>query len=63
MEILKQNQDKIDWRLLSRNPNIFEYDYYGMKKTRSKLTKDLMETMFHPRNIRKWKSWGFEEGL
>ena len=39
--------------MLSRNPNIFEYDYYRMKKTKSKLTKELMEFMFHPRNIRK----------
>ena len=63
IKLLEQNQNKIEWIIMSGNPNIFTYDYCRMKKIRSKLTKELMETMFHPRNIRKWKSWGFDEGL
>ena len=63
IELLKHNQDKIYWERLSKNTNMIEYDYYRMKKTRCKLTKELMEFMFHPKNIRKWKSWGFEEGI
>ena len=32
IEILKENQDKIDWWNISKNPNIFTYDYKKMKE-------------------------------
>ena len=31
-ELLKENQDKIDWYNISKNPNIFTYDYTQMKE-------------------------------
>ena len=32
IELLKENQDKIDWNELSSNPSIFTYDYDKIKK-------------------------------
>jgi len=48
--------------MLSSNPNIFTYDYTDMRMNMYKpdgIGKELMEKMFHPRNMSKWKSWGF----
>ena len=56
IELLKQNQDKIVWWVLSRNPNIFELDYHQMKKSHQNLTREIAEVVFHPRNILKWES-------
>jgi hypothetical protein len=51
IELLKKNQDKINWHHFSKNPNIFTYDY------------KLMSVIFHPENMNKWKDWGFMEHL
>ena len=32
IDLLKENQDKIDWPYLSTNLNIFTYDYTQMKE-------------------------------
>jgi hypothetical protein len=31
IQLLEKNLDKVNWRYLSKNPNIFEYDYKAMK--------------------------------
>ena len=36
MELLKENQNEIDWWCFSQNPNIFTYDYKLMKKKNEK---------------------------
>ena len=59
--LLEQNQDKIDWYRLSRNPAIFEYDYKGMKDAMYKgIKEDLVKNRFHPKNIPKFRDWGMD---
>jgi hypothetical protein len=63
IEILKENQNKINWFKFSKNPNIFTYDYIKMKETikKSGIVEELMSFIFHPKNMNKWKDWGFTE--
>ena len=48
---------------LSQNPNIFTYDYKLMKEKMKKsgIAEELMAYIFHPKNMDKWKDWGFME--
>ncbi len=63
IELLKENQDKIVWYCFSKNPNVFTYDYKLMKKNmkNSRIAEELMSVIFHPKNMKKWKDWGFSE--
>ena len=63
IELLKENQDKIDWWYFSQNSNIFTYDYKLMKEKmkNSGIAEELMSVIFHPKNMNKWKDWGFSE--
>jgi hypothetical protein len=63
MSLLKENQDKINWWNFSSNPNIFTYDYKTMKEKmkNSGIVEELMAFIFHPKNMNKWKDWGFSE--
>ena len=64
IHILENNLDKVDWDLLSRNPNIFEYDYKEIKDTmyaKDGFVEELMINRFHPNNMSKWHSWGFDD--
>jgi hypothetical protein len=45
---------------LSANPNIFVYDYQKMKEPKNQLHEDLIQTMFHPRNMERFDGWGFD---
>jgi hypothetical protein len=49
--LLKQNKDKIDWSYLSKNPNIFTYDYKKMKENmkNSGNAEELMSFIFYPK--------------
>ena len=60
--ILENNLDKVNWFWLSRNPNIFTYDYKDMKDRvfNGGIKEDLMKDRFHPRNLHKFKGWGFD---
>ena len=49
--LLSQNQDKIDWRSFSYNPNILELDYQFIKERMDPLKKELMEYCYHPSRI------------
>ena len=54
IHILEQNMDKIGWYFnLSRNPNIFVYDYNKMKLNRitNKMTEELIARVFHPQRL------------
>jgi len=59
---LEKNLDKVNWNWLSRNPNIFTYDYKAMKDRmfRGGIKEDLMKDRFHPKNLDKFKGWGFD---
>ncbi len=63
IELLKENQDKIDWFRFTQNPNIFTYDYIKMKETMKKsgIAEELMAFIFNPKNMNKWKDWGFSD--
>ena len=61
--LLKENPDEIDWNCLSSNPNIFTYDYEKMRENMLLFKEDLMKERFHPRNLRKFSSWGHSGGI
>jgi len=61
--LLKENPDKIDWSMLSKNPSIFTYDYDKMYTNMLLFKEDLMKERFHPRNLRKFSSWGHNGGI
>jgi len=46
-------------RHLFINPYIFKYDYIQMKENCMLFKEDLIKNRFHPRNISKFKDWGF----
>ncbi len=54
---IKKNQDKINWRFLYGNPNIFKYDYNKMKLNCMLFKEELIKNRFHPRNLSKFKDW------
>jgi hypothetical protein len=60
---LKENEDKINWYYFSLNSNIFTYDYIKIKEKikNSGIAEELMAYIFHPKNMNKWKDWGFSE--
>jgi hypothetical protein len=43
--------DKIDWKLLSENPSIFELDCGEMRMVLEPFYKELVEKVFHPRRL------------
>jgi len=61
--LLKENPLQIDWTYLSQNPNIFTYDYDKMRENCLLFKEDLMKERFHPRNLRKFSSWGHSGGI
>ena len=61
IHLLEQNMDKIVWSYLSRNPSIFEYDWVAMRNRMDLFKEELVAKQFHPKNIDKFVSWGFEE--
>ena len=61
--LLKENPLKIDWSQLSKNPSIFTYDYDKMRENMLLFKEDLMKERFHPRNLRKFSSWGHSGGI
>ena len=54
MELLKEHQDKINWRNLSKNPNIFEIDYNALRERNKDLKREIIEKVMHPKNIIKY---------
>jgi hypothetical protein len=61
--LLKEHPDKIIWYYLSKNPNIFTYDYEKMRENMLLFKEDLMKERFHPRNLRKFGLWGHSGGI
>ena len=61
IHLLEQNTDKIVWCQLLINPFIFEYDYEAMRNRLGLFKEELVAKQFHPKNMAKFVSWGFEE--
>ena len=61
IHLLEQNMDKIDWINISQNPSIFEYYWVAMRNRINIFKEELVAKQFHPRNMAKFVSWGFEE--
>jgi len=63
--ILEKNMDKINWYVfIEWNSDMMFVDEYEEKSReyfRKYVTEELMAKMFHPRNLRKFSSWGYEE--
>jgi hypothetical protein len=63
IHLLEQNPEKIKWSSLSMNSSIFVYDYHEMKEFKKTYHEEMIKTMFHPKNMNKFDSWGFDTGL
>jgi hypothetical protein len=61
--LLKEHPLEINWMCLSQNPNIFTYDYEKMRENMLLFKEDLIKERFHPRNLRKFSSWGHDGGI
>jgi len=63
IHLLEKNLDKVDWEKLSSNPNIFvdEYEQACRDYFKQYVAEELTKLMFHPKNMKKFKDWGFEE--
>ena len=65
--LLEKHPHEILWTLFSGNPQLFawneEYDYEAMKQHKQPLHQELIQAMFHPKNLSKFESWGFECGF
>jgi hypothetical protein len=61
--LLQQHPDKIYWIMLCSNPSIFMDTYieYARNHFKKEITREIMERIFHPKNIDKFIDWGFEE--
>ena len=62
-QLLKENPDKINWYEFSKNNYIFAYDYDKMRENCLLFKEDLMKNRFHPINLYKFSSWGFNGGI
>ena len=51
IELLKDNQDKIDWSMFSTNPSIFTYDYEKMRDSNQDLKEEIIAKALHPKRI------------
>jgi hypothetical protein len=51
MEILKENQHKIDWFKFSNNPAIFTYDYEKMRNFNLDLKEEIVAAALNPTRI------------
>ena len=61
--LLKENPEKIFWHGFSKSQHIFTYDYEKMRDNCLLFKEDLMKERFHPKNLRKFGSWGHEGGI
>jgi alkylated DNA nucleotide flippase Atl1 len=59
-QILKKNPDKINWVLISLNPNIFELDYGFLRKRMDIIREELMMKAWHPLRVMKWVESGLD---
>lgn len=59
MEILEENQNNIDWYMISSNPSIFTYDYELIRKNFKDLGEKIIQKALHPdRMLRLMNEYG-----
>ena len=58
---IKVRDSEICYSYLSKNPSIFTYDYSSMEKRCNIYREQLIANCFHPRNLDKFGSWGFDD--
>ena len=51
MEILEENQNNIDWYMISSNPSIFTYDYELIRKNFKDLGEEIIQKAHHPNRM------------
>ena len=62
IELLKKNQDKINWINISQNPAIFTYDYKKIKENRKEINEEIIIKALHPiRMLRLMEIYGEDE--
>ena len=63
MHLLEKYPEKIHWVGLSLNPSIFQDAYHKASKQyfHRYVFEELVSVVFHPKNISKFPSWGFDE--
>jgi hypothetical protein len=54
MDLLKHNQDKINYDAFSSNPNIFTYNYKKMKLIKKNINEAIIKEMYKPERIQKY---------
>jgi hypothetical protein len=61
--ILEKNLDKVNVEYLLINPNIFvdEYEQACRAYFKQYVAEELTRLMFHPKNMKKFQGWGFDE--
>ena len=57
---MKANQDKIHWDKLSRNPNIFDYDYAFLRDRMEVHNEELMRNLYHPDRFTRYLNDGYD---
>lgn len=48
IDLIKENQDKINFKYLSKNPSIFTYDYQKIKNNFQNLRDEIIAKTLHP---------------
>ena len=62
IKLLSENQDKINWCVLSKNPSIFTYDYKAIKNKNQDLNEEIIIKALHPkRMLRLMEEYGEDE--
>jgi hypothetical protein len=51
IEMLKANKSAINWKNLSANPAIFDYDYEEMRNSNIELKEEIVAMALHPKRI------------
>jgi hypothetical protein len=63
IKIMEQNRDKINWKLISENPSIFELDYEAMKRNNERLYEELIKEVMKPSRVFKNPDYDYLEEL
>lgn len=51
MPLLEKYPDKIDWRMISENPSLFNYDYNTMKESNKDFYEETLKKVLHPERL------------